>query len=275
MEFYLSIDGEKQGPVSMLKVGDWLREGRIDPETLGWHRDLDGWKPLSEIAALESVIEREIATPEELPEPEVPEEKGPPPLPDVAPVAIEVSTEVRPVTRFLARMLDGAIVIAVVNFFVDTSFLEPRDGEPFADWMARYLEMQFSPEMQSLLQTYLIALIGWHFVEGVLIHVFGTTPGKAALGIRIVSEDGSNLPVLRSIGRSVYVLAMGMGFHWGLLPIIGMTFSLFRLLTAKQCLWDQQLRTRVVISPLRPLRIVLAFFGFFLLIMLLQSIRSL
>ena len=58
MDFYLSIDGEKVGPVSIFRVSELLETEEITADTKGWHRDLDGWKPLREISALDTVIER-------------------------------------------------------------------------------------------------------------------------------------------------------------------------------------------------------------------------
>ena len=39
MEFYLSIDGDKKGPFTLLKVGSLLEGATVTPDTLAWHKD--------------------------------------------------------------------------------------------------------------------------------------------------------------------------------------------------------------------------------------------
>lgn len=271
MEFYLSIDGEKQGPYTSFKVGELLRSGAVDADSLGWHRDLDGWKPLREIVALELVVERETKPPE------------PPPLPpealnptearpeDAAPRPVLVRN-VRPFTRFWARMFDISLVFTIVHFFIDTSFISPREDETFSDWMARYAESLQSDEVRAIAFTILFSLFAWQFIEAVLIHLVGTTPGKALLGIRVARPDGSRLPLLRSLGRSLYVYTLGVGFYLNPFLVIGMTFSFFRLMATGRCLWDQHLEVEVETAPLNAGRIVLAICAFFALV-IFQSMK--
>ncbi len=59
MDIYLSIDGQKEGPISQMRVGDWIEAGKVNKDTLGWHRDLDTWKPLGEIAALDTFFQKD------------------------------------------------------------------------------------------------------------------------------------------------------------------------------------------------------------------------
>lgn len=288
MDFYLSVDGQKEGPVSQLKVGDWIKSGKVTAETLGWHRDLEGWKPLREIPALEIFFDQKeepvAATPPAATSPEV----SPPPLPlpeapprqeAAAPVlVVEASKfqagERHPFLRLFARLFDYTVVAVIVFLFSDVDFPQPAPGETFADLMARYMEQMQQPEAALLARTQLIALIVWQILEGILIHMFGTTPGKALFGIRVVRDDGTNLPVRRSLGRSFYVYVLGAGFYQFPFILIGGIFSFFRLKSTGKCLWDQQLETKVMTKPLSPGRIMLAIAAFFVLIML-QSVKFL
>ncbi len=128
------------------------------------------------------------------------------------------------------------------------------------------------PEAVLLARTQLIALIVWQLLEGILIHMFGTTPGKALLGIRVTQDNGSNIPIKRSIGRSFYVYVLGAGFYQFPFILIGGIFSFFRLNGTGKCLWDQHLETKVLTKPLSSGRIMLAIAAFFVLVML-QSIK--
>lgn len=279
MEFYLSIDGEKQGPVSIFKVAEWLRSEKITRETLGWHRDLDGWKPLKDIPALETVLLRQNDEKEEElpPPPELPGTSAPPtpPLPsetnDSPPAAILIR-EARPFTRFWARMFDYTLVSVIVFLFSDVEFPQPQPGESFADMLARYIEQMQEEDARALARTQFLAMVGWHVLEAFLIHFFRTTPGKALFGIRVSGQDGNPVPALRSLGRSFYTYILGAGFYQVPFILIGMTFSFFRLMATGQCLWDQHLKLRVEGRRLSAGRIILAIAAFFGLL-LLQSVK--
>tara|TARA_R110000850_G_scaffold169388_12_gene294667 strand:+ start:715 stop:1551 length:837 start_codon:yes stop_codon:yes gene_type:complete len=276
MEFYLSIDGEKQGPFPLLKVGDMLEKSSITEETLAWHIDQDGWKPVSEIPALDCFVETAPGN--------APDEDGPPPLPEVgntgqpAPeqptpaTSLGQTREVRPFLRFWARMFDYTLISVTVLLFSDISLPQPGPDESFTELLARYLEQMQEGEGQLLVRTQFLAMIGWHFVEAVLIHLIATTPGKALFGIRVQSPDGSRIPIMRSLGRSFYIYLLGVGFYQFPFILIGMTFSFFRVMSTGRCLWDQHLDLKVETPRPSPLRIVLAIFGFFVLVML-QSLK--
>ena len=59
-------------------------------------------------------------------------------------------------------------------------------------------------------------------VEPLLLRLFGTTPGKALLGLRVTYQDGSHLSYVDAQARTWDVISRGMGWN---LPI----YSLYRL----------------------------------------------
>ena len=272
MDYYLSIDSQKEGPISQLRVGDWIESGKVTAETLGWHRDMAEWKPLGQIPSLEIFFEK-VKAPAE-----------PPPIPEgvmkttpAAPTVVVESAgfeggENRPFVRFFARIFDYTMVAVIVFLFSDIEFPQPAPGETFTDLFARYMEQMQQPEAVVLARTQLIALIVWQLLEGILIHMIGTTPGKALFGIRVTKEDGANLSIKTSIGRSFYVYVLGAGFYQFPFILIGGIFSFFRLKGSGKCLWDQHLQCKVMTKSLSVGRIMLAFVAFFVLVML-QSVK--
>jgi uncharacterized RDD family membrane protein YckC len=294
MDFYLSLGGSKAGPFSIFKVGDLLERGEVTPDTLAWHRGLDGWKPIREVASLEAVCERSLAAkpkesqnedrPAPPPLPDPPRMPLPPepfpgaPLPEVGPAAAQAIERadaigpVRPFIRFWARMFDYTLVSVMVFLLSDYVAPQPQAGEALTDFFTRYLDEMRKPEALTLATTLFFALFAWHALEAMLIHLFGATPGKALFGIRVTNADGDRPPVLLSLGRSFYVYVLGVGFYQAPFILIGMIFSFFRLITSGNCLWDQHLKTRVEHAPLGIVRIMLAIGAFFALI-LLQSVR--
>ncbi len=283
MDFYLSLGGEKAGPFSIFKVGELLESGAATPDTLAWHRGLEEWRPIGEIPALDAVRERnrpesaEPPSPPPLPDPAVP--AAPPlapypgtPLPEVGPAQAQVLAAAiepsRPFPRFWARMFDCTLVMTLVLHLSDAVPPQPQPGEGAAEFITRYFEEMRKPEAFVFVRTLFLALVGWHVLEAVLVHLIGTTPGKALFGIKVRAPGGGRLPVMVSLGRSFYVYVMGMGFYISPLILIGMIFSFFRLTTTGQCLWDQHLKIKVEQSPLSAGRIVLAILAFFVLLTL-------
>lgn len=272
MEFFVSLDGKKEGPYSLFKIGEMLEEGTIDEDTLAWHRDMDEWKPIRDVPALQSVIPRE-EPPAEMPP--LPERKEPEPdLPPGEVIAVEpvLAREVKPFSRFWARMFDYLLVSVFVFMVSDVALPQPAPDESAADFIARYIEEMQNPEARVFQRTQFLALVGWHLLEGVLIQLFGATPGKFLLGIRVQNDLPGRLSLLRSITRSYYVYILGVGFYLFPFMLIGMVFGFFRLLGSGSSLWDTQLKIRVETTRLSPVRIMLAIGAFFALF-LLQSLK--
>lgn len=291
MDFYLSLDGSKAGPFSIFKVGELLEKGDATEETLAWHRGLDEWLPMREIPALEAVLERSRKEepvppplPSERPRPEprrgepIPLEPPAQPMPgSVAAVSFEETATLavaqpRPYIRFWARMFDCTLVYVLVHQVSGLSYPQPVPGEPLAEWLARATESLNGPEMFAFARTLFLSLLGWHVVEAGLLHLLGTTPGKALFGISVKTDDGQPLSGLTALGRSFYIYVLGVGFYWSPLFLLGTVFSFFRLSTTGMCLWDQHLRTRVEHRTLGPVRILLAIGAFFVLLTL-QSVN--
>ena len=277
MDFYLSIGGEKLGPYSIFKVSELIESEEASAETLVWHAGMKEWKPLKEVPALENLFkhvkpqDKEAAESEPFEMPPVPEG-----IPDgsgaatatIADAKVALATNVRPFVRFWARMFDYTLVSVIVFLLSDVEMPQPIQGESFSDLLNRYMAEMQKPEALLLARTQFFAMIGWHFLEGVLLHVLGTTPGKALFGIRVRQEDGSRLQPLKSVGRSFYVYLLGVGLYQVPFILIGMVFSFFRLMSTGDCLWDQHLGNKVEYAKLGGVRIMLAIGAFFVLIML-------
>jgi len=169
-------------------------------------------------------------------------------------------------------MFDYTMVSVIVFQLSEFTIPQPGQGETFTDVMGRYFEEMGKPEALLFARTLFFALMGWHVLEAVLVHLFGTTPGKAIFGLKVLNLDGGRVPILHSLGRSFYVYVMGVGFYQFPFILIGMVFSFFRITTTGHCLWDQHLKTKVEHPPLGVVRIVLAICAFFVLLTL-QSVK--
>ena len=107
-----------------------------------------------------------------------------------------------PWRRYFARTLDLALYHALIVFALQ---MTTRMN------FIRVSESGGSGFLLSL--TALLAMFG---VETVMLHVWGTTPGKALLGLKILREDGSRLGLDESAQRTAYVV-LYFGFAYGLI----------------------------------------------------------
>lgn len=282
MEYFIAIDGEKVGPLTQYRVVQMLREEEISFQHKAWHKELDNWMPIEEIPSMKSAVEAlQRVEPEEYvkkadseggikSEPERKEKK-----------VVPVATEVRPLLRFWARTFDYCIVFTIVYLFAEFEFLEqPPDltyqgfSELMADARERSERAVESGEMLAFIKLGIFSMLLWNVVEGLMLSLFGTTPGKALFGIRVLTLAGEKVSALKGIIRSflVYILGVALFLH-PLLSFAAMTFAFFRLMARGSTFWDSTLKMRVVHPPMGMFRIVLAITAFVAL-MLLQNLKS-
>ena len=109
-----------------------------------------------------------------------------------------------------------------------------------------------NPALTSGLALRLAVQVIWLFLEPLLLCLFGATPGKALLGLRITGRDGENLTYSEGFTRHLMLLWHGCGLF---IPVWSW-IQMFR--TARRCWsdepqpWDEGTAYEAV--PFRPLR---------------------
>jgi uncharacterized RDD family membrane protein YckC len=268
MEYYLAVNGGKVGPLTQLRLVEMLRDGEASRDDKVWHKGMDSWRPITEVPSLKAALESVGRARNAIPPGENPVATSQTPSKKVF-----VATEVRPLTRFWARYFDYTIVAVLVVMFSDFEMPKIEPGLTFADLVTRYEEIFKSDQMRILAQIQFYALLAWHVIEGILIGIFGTTPGKALFGIHVLSAKGGKPPIVRGICRSFLVYILGVGlFCFSLLTLVLMTMTFLRLMTRGFTFWDQMLDLRVKHPPLSFARVLLAILAFIIL-MTLQSVK--
>jgi uncharacterized RDD family membrane protein YckC len=189
MNWYYS-DGEKQaGPIEETELNRLVTLGTVRSDTLVWHEGLASWQPLGVVRGMHP--------------------------------AEAVSAGRRYAgfwIRFLARVIDG-ILLGVINAIVrlplmlmlgiGTMGMGRGFGRPGASLI-------FAPAMIGLLG--ISTLIG--IALGVAYEVYfltahGATPGKMALGLRVIRADGGPITPILALGRyfamwiSAFILMIG------------------------------------------------------------------
>lgn len=127
-----------------------------------------------------------------------------------------------PIRRFLARTLDYnlmALVLLAIQLFV---FQNPSSDSAILDWLGGYL-----------------ILLPMLAVEAVLLHLWGTTPGKWLLGLSLRDRQGKKLSLARALRRSRLLFSKGYGYN---IPIYNLYrhYKSFRICAELEPLpWDQ------------------------------------
>lgn len=111
-----------------------------------------------------------------------------------------------PWRRFLARFLDLSIYCAILELGIAGVLLRVnlQKISPLGDYLFSWLG--------------LLLMLG---IEPLLLHVFGTTPGKALLGLRVEGIDGERPSYQAALMRTRKVIAWGYGYN---IPI----YSIYR-----------------------------------------------
>lgn len=104
---------------------------------------------------------------------------------------------------------------------------------------------------------FVITLFCWVFIETVLIHLMGTTPGKWLLSMQVADHEGKLLSWRDSLNRSLSVWWLGMGAGLPLVCLVTMIVAAVKLSNNGVTSWDKREAYQVQRGKLHPLKIVL------------------
>lgn len=238
MLIFLAENGQKTGPFQTWEVRSRLERKEITLETLAWHEGCESWIPLNKLPALGLANRTEESPPPPLPEMTPEPERGMPR--DATPTGMD--TRPRPWLRLLARLMDQGLLTLILACIV------------------RALGYKFSTFLLNpgwALSMPLIMLV----MEAFCLHHFGTTPGKALLGMRVVcmgsSANPPPLPV--AFQRSMLVVAIGHLLYLDPFLTVGAwIFHYIGLMRHRRVWWDRKLGLDIAGRPLT-MRMVLQF----------------
>ncbi len=250
MEFYFRKGGQNLGPLSIFKVRDLLESGELTSDDLGWHDGMTDWMPIGKITALQSLNSSTEKSPSEEISPEIEtaeiiEAMHPPMLRHAEP-GLRGSLEARRLhalgwQRFLARALDllwfGLVALG---------------GAALAGWIDPGEVML--PRFPVMMAVPLL----WVLVDAVFIYRWGATPGKALLGLRVVSEGGEKLTFKISLNRAFDVWFFGCGLEMPMVSWVVKLFAMARLRQTGRTSWDAARGLNVEQRPVSSMGVTLA-----------------
>ncbi|MCX8494873.1 MAG: RDD family protein [Akkermansiaceae bacterium] len=252
MEVWIIRDGEKVGPMHDFEIRRKIELRELPAGTLAWHEGLLAWKPLGEIDLFAREFEKD-------PNAKVtgPKFANFPHLPSDAPATQVPPTSLKShyLRRFWARWFD-LYVYSGCWWFGMWAAGQDIEAALFNSWVTFF---HFVP---------------WFVLEALLLHYWGTTPGKWLLGLAVTNQDGSRLDLVATIRRSLRVLFTGIGFGWGLLALICQIISLFIARWLGTPPWDHTGGHRVVSKSLNPLKVILLISVFFAALQLQMIVTS-
>ena len=235
--WWYATGGTRKGPVGFDFIREKVLGGEILPSDLVWKEGMAAWTPISDVPDLKPIIQA-------LP-PELPKTIEPPPLPSVpvpVPVPVPVSAPAPalaagPWRRFFARSIDfWAITPPVVLLMVLGGLQVSSD---FASWLQE-------PRSTWVIGFFAVPLM--LAVEAILFWMFGSTVGKALLGISVRTESSRQLTLTESFQRQMGVYVYGLGAGVPLVNLVTTVRQYRRLKSGLQASYDED---RFVVTAVR------------------------
>ena len=140
--------------------------------------------------------------------------------------------------RFFARKIDYILFFVVIG--IPLIFMYPSIGES---------KNSFVP---------LLIIFAWVFVEAPLLSLWGATPGKWLLEIKVRNADGSKLSFSQALDRSLSVWLKGIGIGLPPFTLITAAIAARKLERDRITSWDKEGGFEVIHSRLIPIKISLA-----------------
>ncbi len=282
MDIYWIKDKRRQGPATVPDVISLIQMGELTPDHLGWHAGCPRWVPLRQLPALADFLDKPARKRKGKPEPEPPvpeekeekpaapetrEEQEKPDIPELPPAPAAGAGQNVPsgqmrvrlpssIERLLARLVDCALY-QVIYFAI-------------IYWLQIPYEATLIPSANPLLWLPMILL------EAIMLSAWGTTPGKALMGIRVhgfsPSGSASRLTFGRALMRSFWVFIVGMGLMIPILLPIGILIGYWRLHRFGLTSWDDRCTSLPVQTATpKPARHVLALVVLYISLVLVGS----
>jgi uncharacterized RDD family membrane protein YckC len=207
MNWYYAEGGKQKGPVEESALDGLVSAGIVRDDTLVWHEGMAAWQPHAAARGSRAGI------------------PGPPPFSTVRYAGFWI--------RFLARLIDGTI-LGIAGLILRLPLMIM-----LGIGMGRGYPFGIMPALGAAMGASLVVnlLLGMAY-EVYFVSTRGATPGKMALGLKIIRADGSPVPPGLALGRYFA--------HWisGITLFIGYIMAGFD--SQKRALHDRICETRVI-----------------------------
>jgi hypothetical protein len=186
-QWFYADSGQQRGPIGESELRNLLETSRIPADTKVWTEGMQDWREASEVPELAF---SPYAAPQACLDPEVVWD-------DYTPSG----SQVRPWVRYWARTFDTLIFISGSGILIGV--LNPALIEESNDTLFG-----------------IIVLLAYNFVEPVMLSIFGYTPMKWLLKVRVRNADRSKLSYAKALIRTFKVWIKGQGLGIPLISLI-------------------------------------------------------
>lgn len=201
MEVWIGRDGERHGPYREEDVRQWLRNGQVSRDDLGWYEGLADWQPLTTLFPEELRSEPPASTSAAA--------ATPPPMASALPQTTTASLE--DYAGFWKRV--GAYLLDSILLYIPLRLVGIPFGLSAAEDAMQKSLLGVSSDPQAMLQIYegfyhdmrfyflLTTLLTWLYFAFCESSAWQATIGKLALGIRVTDLQGARISFPRALGR--------------------------------------------------------------------------
>lgn len=246
-EWHYVAGGQPVGPVAAEDIENRFQEGVIDRDTLVWSEDLPEWQPIRQVEAFDALTRKKAPPP--IPgtvQPKASAEPDPVPFPEndeIASEKEEASEEERnqirlsnlrmseppiPWTRYFARTFDVSVLgtVLLTIAFVATPYVSPE----------LFLAMYTADPRALLFFALPIVLV----LNGVIITVFGNSPGKKLFGIHAINVQADRpFTLSENVARELRVWVRGLALGIPFVNFFTMIPAFRRVNDGKPTVYDE------------------------------------
>lgn len=205
------VDDNKNGPVSIEELKELINNSTINNKTMVWREGMETWVQIGDIEELQPLM-----TP------------TPPPLPPKQTLnKIDLPMANR-WARFFARIFDlwwETILVVMVSAYV------------LSRYSANFVEWINSPGTSQAFG--ILCLPVAMIFDAVLHRIFGNTPGKLLLGLKVTDADGKALSFSQYLLRNISVWIKGLAFGIPLVNLATMSIQCSRLGKGLEASYDE------------------------------------
>ncbi len=234
MKIWILKNSEHSEPHEIFTIRELISEGEINADTPAWYEGIPEWVTLKDVPSLSGLF--------------LSEQDDYNDSTDTA--GIPIPTPLHPVQRFFARFFDiflYRLVVVWIQLLNDinplTPFETPLEGVKYA--------------------------LPYIVLDAILMHIWGTTPGKILLGVKVSTVSGHRLSIGASLLRSlrIWVLGFGMFFLW----FISLPISYFMAKRLGKFVWDVPKNYQITVKPLVTPKVIVYVFSLFILSSIVSS----
>jgi len=220
--WYYAKRGERFGPLKFEQIQSLFSSGKLSSGTLVWTEVMDDWRPAHETGRFRFPIpsQRDARVASRM-------TSGSP----TAVMSTVNRAEARPWVRFCARWVDINICGVVLGLIFPLYYL-------------------------NMYATSFITILVWVFLEAALLATWGTTIGRAILGVRVCDQQGERVIFQTALSRSLGIWVKGMGLGIPLAMQILWIVGYVKLTRDGIAPWDRDAGTCVTHAPLTLGRII-------------------